>query len=134
MLNVANYDRTDQLKQLHEKRKKETIDKVEEAIKRLTKNSKDINFNSVAKEAGVSKATLYNNLELKKRIDFLKNQKDKAFVELRIQRDENNQKAIIDSLKRRIEKLEKKNKELEEENKKLREKDNEKLAEYFLEL
>ncbi|PEU65047.1 transposase, partial [Bacillus cereus] len=29
-------------------------------MKRLTKSSKAINFNSVSEEAGVSKATLYN--------------------------------------------------------------------------
>ena len=134
MLNMSEFDREKQLKELHEKRKKETKDKVEEAIKRLTKSSKAINFNSVAKEAGVSKATLYNHPELKERIDFLRNQQQKAFVDSRIKRDENNQNAVIASLKRRIEKLEKKNKELEQENKRLREKENEKLTDYFMKI
>lgn len=128
---MANFDREEQLRQLHEKRKQETKFKVEEAIKRLTRTSKAINFNSVAKEAGVSKATLYNHSELKERINFLRNQQEKAFVDSRIKRDENNQNAVIASLKRRIEKLEKKNKELEKENKQLRDKENEKLTEYF---
>ncbi|MDQ0158020.1 MULTISPECIES: DUF6262 family protein [Bacillales] len=128
---MAKFDREKQLSQLHEKRKQETKIKVEEAIKRLTRTSKAINFNSVAKEAGVSKATLYNHSELKERINFLRNQQEKAFVDSRIKRDENNQNAVIASLKRRIEKLEKKNKELEKENKQLRDKENEKLTEYF---
>jgi thiamine pyrophosphate-dependent acetolactate synthase large subunit-like protein len=128
---MANFDREEQLRQLHEKRKQETKFKVEEAIKRLTRTSKAINFNSVAKEAGVSKATLYNHSELKERINFLRNQQEKAFVDSKIKRDENNQNAVIASLKRRIEKLEKKNKELEKENKQLRDKENEKLTEYF---
>ena len=55
---MANFDREEQLKQLHEKRKQKTKAKVEEAIKRLTKNSKAINFNSVAKEAGVTQSHL----------------------------------------------------------------------------
>ena len=131
MLNVANFDREKQLRQLHEKRKQVTKTKVEEVIKRLTKNSKAINFNSVAAEAGVSKATLYNHPELKERIDFLRNQQDKAFVDFRIKRDENNENSVIASFKRRIEKLEKKNKELEKENKRLRDKEKEKLTEYF---
>ncbi|MFK4323461.1 thiamine pyrophosphate-dependent acetolactate synthase large subunit-like protein [Bacillus sp. RC55] len=131
---MANFNREEQLKQLHEKRKQTTIAKVEEAIKRLTKSSKAINFNSVAEEAGVSKATLYNHNELKERINFLRNQQEKAFVDSRIKRDENNQNAVIASLKRRIEKLEKKNKELEEENKRLRDKENEKLTNYFSKL
>ncbi|PLT29443.1 DUF6262 family protein [Peribacillus deserti] len=131
---MANFDREEQIKQLHEKRKQATKEKVEEAIKRLTKNSKAINFNSVAQEAGVSKATLYNHQELKERIEFLRTQQGKAFVDSRIKRDENNQNAVIASLKRRIEKLEKKNKELEEENKQLRGKENEKLTDYFAKL
>lgn len=131
---MANFDREEQIRQLHEKRKQATKEKVEEAIKRLTKNSKAINFNSVAQEAGVSKATLYNHYELKERINFLRNQQEKAFVDSRIKRDENNQNAVIASLKRRIEKLENKNKELEDENKQLREKENKKFTDYFVNL
>ncbi|MFE8065363.1 DUF6262 family protein, partial [Priestia aryabhattai] len=124
----------EQLRQLHKQRKQATKDKVEEAIKRLIKSSKAINFNSVAKEAGVAKATLYNHIELKERIDFLRNQQEKAFVDDRIKRDENNQNAVISSLKRRIEKLEKKNQQLEKENRELRQKENEKLTDYFTKL
>ncbi|QDQ01877.1 transposase [Lysinibacillus fusiformis] len=131
---MDSFDRGEQLRQLHELRKQTTKNKVEEAIKRLTKSSKAINFNSVAKEAGVSKATLYNHPELKERIDFLRNQQQKAFVDSRIKRDENNQNAVIASLKRRIEKLEKKNKKLEQENKRLHEKENEKLTDYFMKI
>ncbi|PEC48922.1 DUF6262 family protein [Bacillus sp. AFS096315] len=131
---MAKFDREEQLKQLHLIRKQASINKVEEAIKRLTKSSKAINFNSVAQEAGVSKATLYNHSELKERINFLRNQQEKAFVDTRVKRDENNQNAVISSLKRRIEKLEKKNKELEEENNRLRDKENETLTDYFSKL
>ncbi|MCT1404011.1 DUF6262 family protein [Paenibacillus sp. p3-SID867] len=131
---MASFDREEQLRRLHEKRKQETKEKVEEAIRRLTKSSRVINFNSVAEEAGVSKATLYNHTELKERIDFLRNQQQNVFVDSRIKRDENNQNAVIASLKRKIEKLEKKNNELEQENKRLREKENEKLTDYFMKI
>ena len=131
---MANFEREEQLRQLHKQRKQATKDKVEEAIKRLIKSSKAINFNSVAKEAGVAKATLYNHIELKERIDFLRNQQEKAYVDDRIKRDENNQNAVISSLKRRIEKLEKKNQQLEKENRELRQKENEKLTDYFTKL
>ncbi len=134
MLDMASFDREEQLRRLHEKRKQETKDKVETAIKRLIKSSKAINFNSVAKEAGVSKATLYNHSALKERINFLRNQQEEKFVDSRIKRDENNQNAVIASLKRRIEKLEKKNKELEQENKRLHENEKEKLANYFMKI
>ncbi|ANN31767.1 transposase [Bacillus thuringiensis serovar coreanensis] len=131
---MGNFNREEQLRKLHEKRKQTTKVKVEEAIKRLTKVSKAINFNSVAEEAGISKATLYNHSELKERIKFLRNQQEEAFVDSRIKRDESNQNAIIASLKRKIEKLEKRKKELEEENKQLRERENEKLTDYFSKL
>lgn len=132
MLTMSNFDREEQLRQLHTKRKQATKSKVEEAIKHLTKNSKAINFNSVAKEAGVSKATLYNHTELKERIDFLRKQQEKVFIDNRIKRDEKNQKAVIASLKRRIEKLQARNKELEDENQQLRKLENTKLTEYFI--
>ncbi|WP_404900616.1 DUF6262 family protein [Priestia filamentosa] len=131
---MSKFDREEQLKKLHEQRKQATKDKVEEAIKRLTKSSKAINFNSVSKEAGVAKATLYNHTELKERINFLRNRQERAFVHDRIKRDENNQNAVIASLKRRIEKLKQKNQQLEKENKKLRQKEKEKLADYFTKL
>ncbi|MBT2742610.1 TetR family transcriptional regulator [Bacillus sp. ISL-77] len=119
---MANFDREEQLRQLHAQRKIKTKEKVEAAIRRLTKSYKAINFNSVAEEAGISKATLYNHAELKERINFLRNQQEKGFVDSSIKRDENNQNAVIASLKRKIEKLEQKNKQLEKENKRLREK------------
>jgi hypothetical protein len=47
----------------------ETIEKVNAAIDKLKRSMPDnINFSTVAKEAGVSKATLYNNDVLKERI------------------------------------------------------------------
>lgn len=49
-------------------RNNETISKVNAAIDKLKKKGKGINFESVSKEAGVSRATLYNNDQLKERI------------------------------------------------------------------
>ena len=47
----------------------ETIDKVNKAITKLKRSQpNNINFSTVAKEAGISKATLYNNEALKERI------------------------------------------------------------------
>ena len=47
---------------------KETINKVNKAIDKLKRKNKPINFETVCKEAGVSRATLYNNAQLKERI------------------------------------------------------------------
>ena len=43
-----------------EAKNKETIDKVSKAIDKLKRKNKPINFETVSKEAGVSRATLYN--------------------------------------------------------------------------
>jgi hypothetical protein len=60
---------TEGLKKCAERKNAETLQKVNRAIDKL-KRSKTaiINFNTVANEAGVSKATLYNNGVLRERI------------------------------------------------------------------
>lgn len=60
---------TEGLREFAEKKNKETIEKVNKVIDKLKRSkTKTINFKTVAEEAGVSKATLYNNDILKKRI------------------------------------------------------------------
>lgn len=62
-------DKTKGLKEHAKKRNRKTIEKVNNAIDRLKRSkTKKINFIKVAEEAGVSKATLYNNDCLKERI------------------------------------------------------------------
>jgi predicted nuclease with TOPRIM domain len=75
------------------------------------------NINSVASEAGVAKATLYNNQELRDQIETLRQQHAQAPTPKQIKREINdsNKDAIIESLKRRIKKLEKENKQLREQ-------------------
>ena len=57
-----------------EAKNKETIDKVNKAIDKLKRKNKPINFETVSKEAGVSRATLYNNAQVKERILRLREQ------------------------------------------------------------
>jgi hypothetical protein len=113
---MDEYDRSAHLKAIHANRKANTYHKVDEAIKRLIRANKNINFNSVSSEAGVTKATLYNNKELRSRIETLRNQQSQVPTLKQVKREmnENNKDALIASLKR-------KNKKLEEENKQLRE-------------
>lgn len=62
----------------------------------------------------MSKATLYNNHEIRERINSLRQQQTQAPTQKQIKREmiENNKDAIIASLKRKIKKLEEDNKEL----------------------
>ena len=71
---MSEYDRSTHLKKIHAKRKANTYQKVDEAIKRLIKANEKINFNSVSSEANVSKATLYNNKDFRSRIETLREQ------------------------------------------------------------
>jgi len=114
---MADYDRKEQLKAIHKSRKASTYQKVDEAIQRLIRASENINFNSVASEAGLAKATLYNNLELRERIEVLRQQQAQAPTPKQIKREINdsNKDAIIASLQRRIKKLEGENKQLREQ-------------------
>lgn len=52
---MAKYDRIEHLKQVHEARKVKTRKTVDNAIQRLIRANDNINFNSVAEEAGIAK-------------------------------------------------------------------------------
>ncbi|WP_042678823.1 DUF6262 family protein [Anaerosalibacter massiliensis] len=111
---MSNYDRKEHLKQLHAERRANTRKKVDEAIQRLIKANKAINFNSVAQEAGVTKATSYNNADIRESIETLRHQQSQVPTPAQVKRemDKNNKDAIIASLKRKIKKLEEENKQL----------------------
>jgi len=114
---MSNYNRSEHLKELHSKRKAITQEKVDKAIQRLIKAQKPINFNSVANESGITKKTLYNNKDIKERIEILRHQQSQVPTPSQIKREMNdtNKDAIIASLKRKIKKLEEENKELKEQ-------------------
>lgn len=112
---MSEYNRKEHLRELHKNRKLKTYEKVDEAIQRLLRAKENINFNSVAKEANVSKATLYNNLDVKERIDSLRTQQGMlpSPKQMKREMDDNNKDVIIASLKRKISKLEEDKKELQ---------------------
>ena len=56
------------LKEHNSQKKQDTVERVNKAIDTLKRKNATINFETVAKEAGVSRATLYNNPKLKERI------------------------------------------------------------------
>ncbi|MEX0135165.1 transposase [Bacillus nitratireducens] len=114
---MASYDRIEQLKAIHASRKAVTSQKVDEAIQRLVRANQNINFNSVANEAGIAKATLYNNQNFRERIESLRQQQAQTSTKKQIKREisDRNRDVIIESLKRRIKKVEEENKELREQ-------------------
>lgn len=114
---MANYDRSAHLKSIHAQRKASTYQKIDEAIKRLIRVKENINFNSVSNESGVSKATLYNNVDIRERIEALRQQQSQTPTPKQVKREmnESNKDALIESLKRKIKKLENDNKQLRDQ-------------------
>ena len=114
---MVKYDRKQHLERLHAERKANTHKKFDEAIQKLIKINKTINFNSVSLESGLTKATLYNNSDIRERVETLRHQQAQVHTPAQVKRemDENNKDAIIASLKRKIKKLEEENKQLKEQ-------------------
>ena len=99
-----------------QKKRIQTLEKTEEAIKKLIKENKTINFNSVAETANVSKAWLYKESEIKERIQHLRQQQSKKSNKLVKKNISNDSKdSIIKTLKNKSKKLEQENKQLQEQ-------------------
>ncbi|MGL5574332.1 MAG: DUF6262 family protein [Sarcina sp.] len=104
------------LKEYAKNKSKITIEKVDKAIRELSLNEQKINFNSVSELSGVSKTFLYNNEEIKSRIEELRQKQTSRTMNQRAKYDKTSKsKDIIIMAK------DKKIKELELENKKLKE-------------
>jgi hypothetical protein len=66
------------------RRKEQALQSVEMAITRLVRTSASINFNTVAKEAGVAKQYLYGNAQIRARIEALRDQQRAHVVRERL--------------------------------------------------
>lgn len=109
-------DNTKGLKEYAKQRSQMALEKVDKAIRELSLTEQKINFNSVSQLSGVSKTFLYNNQEIKKRIEELRDKQVSKTINQRAKYDKTSKsKDIIIMAK------DKKIKELEEENKKLKE-------------
>ena len=109
-------DHTKGLKEYAKNKSKITLEKVDNAIRELSLTEQKINFNSVSQLSGVSKTFLYNNEEIKKRIEDLRDKQTSRTMNQRSKYDKTAKtKDIIIMAK------DKKIKDLEQENKKFKE-------------
>lgn len=109
-------DNTKGLKEHAKQRSQIALEKVDKAIRELSLTEQRINFNSVSERSGVSKTFLYNNEEVRKRIEELRDKQVNKSINQRAKYDKTSKsKDIIIMAK------DKKIKELQEENKKLKE-------------
>ncbi|MFU7514588.1 DUF6262 family protein [Clostridium sp. HCS.1] len=93
-----------------------TLEKVDKAIRELSLTEQKINFNSVSQLSGVSKTYLYNNEEIKNRIEELRQKQLSKTMNQRAKYDKTSKSKDIVILAK-----DKKIKELEQENKRLKE-------------
>ncbi|EOO70733.1 hypothetical protein IIC_04578 [Bacillus cereus VD021] len=110
---------TEAIVALAKKKREETVQKVEKAIKQLIKENRRINFNSVSCFAGVSKSYLYNQITLRERIETLRKQQAASPKSVKRQMSDENKDAMIQLLRDRIKELEYENRRLKDENKRI---------------
>lgn len=99
----------------NEQKKQDTAERVNKAIDTLMRKKTTINFETVAKAAGVSRATLYNNPKLKERIMGLR-----AMASIPLSKEAPDlQKAKVQRLEETVADLKVRVRQLEMDNKKL---------------
>lgn len=99
------------------KQEQDAREKVEKAITELQLLGKAINFNSVARQSGVSKSFLYGDEEIKEYIEQLREKSVSQEMNRRAKYDKTakSQVIIIEAKEKRIAKLEEENKKLKTE-------------------
>lgn len=102
------------------RRKEEKRERVGEAITRLSRMQQAINFNSVAKAAGVSKTYLYSQPDLRERIETLRQQEAEQAVGERtshpiVGKTNGSRDLVILAKDRRIKELEAENRKLSQQ-------------------
>jgi len=92
-----------------------TILRVNETLKKMIMEKQVITFSQVAKQAQVSRPWLYNNDELKNKIEALREKQDQKTPIDFVGKNKSNQKIIVVQLKQRVKILQKENSELREQ-------------------
>lgn len=104
------------LKEYAKQKTQLTLEKVDNAIRELSLTEQKINFNSVSQLSGVSKTFMYNNENIKKRIEELRDKQTSRTMNQRAKYDKTSRSKDIIIIAK-----DKKIRELEEVNKKLKE-------------
>ncbi|MHC5935481.1 DUF6262 family protein [Nostoc sp.] len=99
-----------------QRKRQEAFEKVEQGIQKLIKERQVINFNTVAKASGLSKAWLYKEPEIKARIEHLReNNSQTKEIPAKQRSSDASKDAIIKTLKERIKRVEAENRGLRDQ-------------------
>ena len=104
---------TTEIVRLAKQKSQKTREKVDKAISKFSIEGKAINFNSIAKEAKVSKSWLYKEQDIRQRIESLRKRQITSIIVSKSEKSSRSEGVLVKTLKTRV-------KELEEENKKLK--------------
>lgn len=74
LISLNNELVTELIKKFEIERNQWMVEKVDLVIRTLIKNNRNISIDSISKASGIEKAYLYNNKEIKHRIEALRNQ------------------------------------------------------------
>jgi hypothetical protein len=102
---------TSGLKEAQHKKRLSALARAEEGIKKLLREGKPVNFESVAEVGGVSRAWLYRQPELKERIEHLRGHKP-AKLPLQQRASDASKEAMIAALRQQLKELRSENQEL----------------------
>jgi hypothetical protein len=111
-----NNPNTSEIVRLAREKSEMTEKKVFSILKSMIKEKKVINFNTVAKEANVSKSYIYKNESVRNKINLLRNEQSnlRSINNHKSNTSDKSKDVIIESLKFKIERLEKENIELKQ--------------------
>src|SRR5699024_4544625 len=108
-----------EIRRLAKQKSQKTREKVDNAISKFSIEGKAINFNSIAKEANVSKSWLYKEHDIRQRIESLRERQITSNVVSKPKKISRSEENLIKILKRRVMELEKENKKLQNQIQKL---------------
>lgn len=110
---------TTEIVRLAQQKSQKTREKVDKAISKFSIEGKAINFNSIAKEAKVSKSWLYKEQDIRQRIESLRKRQITSNIVSKPKKSSRSEEILIKTLKRRVMELEKENKKLQNQIQKL---------------
>lgn len=111
---------TDKIVQLAKEKSKTTKVNVEKVISRMSLEGRAINFNTVSREANVSKSWLYKVNDIRTRIETLRNQQQKNLNSgVKSKKGNRSEEILIRTLKGRIKDLEEEKRILKQQLEKL---------------
>ncbi|MEF7658806.1 DUF6262 family protein [Bacillus thuringiensis] len=121
-MDTNNYKNTEGIKNFARLKSELTLNKVNQAIQMLIRNKEKINFNSVSTTAGVSKSYLYNNLDIRERINKLRDQQKglSSPKQVKYEITDTNKDILLAAKNKRIKQLEDENNKLKKELMRLR--------------